>query len=70
MGQVCKELGIQKCQIVAHSCGAPYALAMARRWPEMIRGSVQLLAPWIGQQHDGGEFLGPIGSQSAMVSPS
>lgn len=56
MGQVCKELKIEKCQIVAHSAGAPYALAMARRWPEMVRGKVHLLAPWVGQEHENGQY--------------
>ena len=56
MGQVCKELKIEKCQIVAHSCGAPYALAMARRWPEMVRGKVHLMAPWVGQEHENGQY--------------
>jgi hypothetical protein len=64
MGQVCKELKIEKCQIVAHSCGAPYALAMARRWPEMVRGKVHLLAPWVGQEHENGESDPHVSRQS------
>ena len=33
---------------MAHSAGAPYALAFASRFPERIRGDLCLLAPWVG----------------------
>lgn len=37
---------------MAHSAGAPYALAFANKVPERVRGDVLLLAPWVGS----GEF--------------
>lgn len=49
---VCEEvldtLGIRECGILAHSAGAPYALAFALRLPLRIVGSIHLLAPWVG----------------------
>lgn len=33
---------------MAHSAGAPYALAFASRFPERVRGDICLLAPWVG----------------------
>ncbi|KAI0094601.1 hypothetical protein BDY19DRAFT_879146 [Irpex rosettiformis] len=47
-------LQIDQCSIMAHSAGAPYALAFASRFPERIRGDLCLLAPWVG----GGENTG------------
>ncbi|KAF7789897.1 hypothetical protein EIP86_000845 [Pleurotus ostreatoroseus] len=41
-------------RVMAHSAGAPYALAFANRFPERVRGDVCLLAPWVG----GGEGAG------------
>lgn len=41
-------LHIKQCSVMAHSAGAPYALSFANRFPNRIRGSVCLLAPWVG----------------------
>lgn len=55
VGQIVRELGIKKFQMIAHSAGAPYAMAVARRYPEMIRGRIHLLAPWVGQDLEAGK---------------
>ncbi|KZT06807.1 alpha/beta-hydrolase [Laetiporus sulphureus 93-53] len=47
-------LHIDRCSVMAHSAGAPYALAFANRYPERICGDICLLAPWVG----GGEGAG------------
>ncbi|CCM00883.1 uncharacterized protein FIBRA_02929 [Fibroporia radiculosa] len=52
--EVLDQLHIDQCSVMAHSAGAPYALAFANRFPERIRGDVCLLAPWVG----GGEGAG------------
>ncbi|KIP12623.1 hypothetical protein PHLGIDRAFT_124132 [Phlebiopsis gigantea 11061_1 CR5-6] len=52
--EVLDHLSIDQCSIMAHSAGAPYALAFANRFPERVRGDVCLLAPWVG----GGEGAG------------
>ncbi|GAB7365507.1 hypothetical protein MBLNU230_g6580t1 [Neophaeotheca triangularis] len=44
---ICQELGIAKFSILAHSAGAIYALATALILPQMVKGKVHLLAPWI-----------------------
>lgn len=46
--EVLDRLNIDQCSIMAHSAGAPYALAFANKYPERIRGEVCLLAPWVG----------------------
>lgn len=46
--EVLDQLQIDQCSVMAHSAGAPYALAFASRHPERIRGDVCLLAPWVG----------------------
>ncbi|EKM60921.1 uncharacterized protein PHACADRAFT_190048 [Phanerochaete carnosa HHB-10118-sp] len=45
--EVLDRLNIDQCSVMAHSAGAPYALAFANRFPERIRGDVCLLAPWL-----------------------
>jgi pimeloyl-ACP methyl ester carboxylesterase len=60
LGQVMRKLNITKFQVIAHSAGVPYAMAMARRYPDMIRGRMHLLAPWVGQDHETG--MSPRGS--------
>lgn len=50
--EVLDHLHIDVCSVMAHSAGAPYALAFANRVPERVRGDVLLLAPWVGS----GEF--------------
>lgn len=44
---ICQHLKLTKFSILAHSAGAIYALAIALRMPQHIRGRVHLLAPWI-----------------------
>jgi pimeloyl-ACP methyl ester carboxylesterase len=39
--------------ILAHSAGAPYALASCLRMPDRVRGSVHLLAPWVSTSVEG-----------------
>lgn len=55
---VCEEvldtLGIKRCGILAHSAGAPYALAFALRMNQRITSSIHLLAPWVGGGIDAG----------------
>lgn len=46
--EVLDQLHINVCSVMAHSAGAPYALAFANRVPERVRGDVLLLAPWVG----------------------
>ncbi|KAK7694488.1 hypothetical protein QCA50_001674 [Cerrena zonata] len=52
--EVLDRLNIDQCSVMAHSAGAPYALAFANKFPERIRGDICLLAPWVG----GGEGAG------------
>lgn len=44
---ICEALNITKFSLLAHSAGAIYALATALILPQLIRGKVHLLAPWI-----------------------
>lgn len=60
--EVLDRLKLDQCSVMAHSAGAPYALAFANRFPERIRGEVCLLAPWVG----GGEG----GKHRAKICPS
>jgi hypothetical protein len=57
---VCEEvldtLGIRTCGVLAHSAGAPYALAFALRVSQRITGSIHLLAPWVGGGIDAGTY--------------
>ena len=50
---VADQLGIGVFSILAHSAGAPYALATSLRCPERIRGRIHLLAPWVNGSLDG-----------------
>ncbi|TRM61469.1 hypothetical protein BD626DRAFT_501124 [Schizophyllum amplum] len=52
--EVLDRLHIDTCSVMAHSAGAPYALAFANKLPERIRGEVCLLAPWVGGGENGG----------------
>ncbi|KAF9513448.1 hypothetical protein BS47DRAFT_968739 [Hydnum rufescens UP504] len=52
--EVADQLGLQKFGIIAHSAGAPYALASALRMGDRIIGSIHLLAPWVSMSVDGG----------------
>ena len=44
---ICQHLGISQFSLLAHSAGAIYAFATALILSHLIRGRVQLLAPWI-----------------------
>lgn len=48
-------MGVDKVQVVAHSAGAPYALASVMEMNERVRGKVHLLAPWVNADIDRGE---------------
>lgn len=54
--EVLDQLHVDQCSVMAHSAGAPYALAFANRFPERIRGDVCLLAPWVGGGEGGEQF--------------
>ncbi len=53
--EVMDQLKIRKFGIMAHSAGAPYALAVAYKLEERICGKAHLLAPWVSAEIDGGE---------------
>lgn len=55
--EVLDQLGIDQCGIMAHSAGAPYAMAFANRFPERVRGELCLLAPWVAGGEGGKSFL-------------
>ncbi|KAF2725041.1 alpha/beta-hydrolase, partial [Polychaeton citri CBS 116435] len=44
---VCHHIGVRKFSILAHSAGAAYGMAVALTLPQMVRGKVHLMAPWI-----------------------
>lgn len=50
---VLDELGIERFQVVAHSAGAPYALACVLKMERRVHGKVHLLSPWVGGDVDG-----------------
>ncbi|WVW82938.1 hypothetical protein I302_104953 [Kwoniella bestiolae CBS 10118] len=52
--RVLDQLGVREFQVLAHSAGAPYAMATALKMQERIKGKVHLLAPWVGADIDGG----------------
>ncbi|KAI5116744.1 hypothetical protein M0805_000438 [Coniferiporia weirii] len=52
--EVLDRLNINRCSIMAHSAGAPYALAFASKYPERVVGDICLLAPWVGGGAGGG----------------
>ncbi|KAJ3558420.1 hypothetical protein NP233_g11511 [Leucocoprinus birnbaumii] len=47
-------INVDKCSVMAHSAGAPYALSFANKFAHRIVGDICLLAPWVG----GGENNG------------
>lgn len=53
--EVADQLGLGKFSILAHSAGTPFAMATCLRLGERVVGSVNLLAPWVGLEVDGGE---------------
>lgn len=50
---------------MAHSAGAPYAMAFANRNVERVQGALCLLAPWVGAGEGG--TLPPIRFKSINV---
>lgn len=52
---VADELGIPSFGLLAHSAGAPYALATALRLGSRIVGTIHLLSPWVSCDIDGGK---------------
>ena len=51
--EVLDHLNIDRYGIMAHSAGAPYAMAFANRNPERVQGDLCLLAPWVGAGEGG-----------------
>lgn len=51
--EILERLHIDRCSVMAHSAGAPYALAFANRCPDRIVGDICLLAPWVGGSSGG-----------------
>lgn len=47
VGEVLDQLGIEQFALLAHSAGAPYAMATALRFSERVVGPIHLLAPWV-----------------------
>ncbi|CAH1761249.1 228_t:CDS:2 [Entrophospora sp. SA101] len=45
--ELCEILGIDKFFILAHSAGAPHALACAIKIPERLQGTIYLVCPWV-----------------------
>ncbi|CAG8600146.1 9935_t:CDS:2 [Funneliformis caledonium] len=45
--ELCEILSIDKFFIMAHSAGAPYALACAMKIPERLQGTIYLVCPWV-----------------------
>ncbi|CAG8520866.1 5441_t:CDS:2 [Diversispora eburnea] len=45
--ELCEILNVDKFFIMAHSAGAPYALACAKMIPERLAGTIYLVCPWI-----------------------
>lgn len=52
--EVADTLGLGRYSVLAHSAGAPYALAGSLKGGERVFGSVHLLAPWVSMAVDGG----------------
>jgi len=65
--EVLDRLHIDRCSVMAHSAGAPYALSFANRVPDRIVGDVLLLAPWVGGV-DGCESV-LVGGLTAILTP-
>lgn len=51
---VAKQLQINRFSILAHSAGAPFAMATVLQQPSRICGPVHLLAPWVSADFDFG----------------
>ncbi|GJJ09629.1 hypothetical protein Clacol_003853 [Clathrus columnatus] len=55
--EVLDYLNIERYGILAHSAGAPYAMAFANRAPHKVQGDLCLLAPWVGPAEGGYKWL-------------
>ena len=53
--QVMDRLEVDRFQLMAHSAGAAYAVAVVLRIPERVKGTLYFLAPWVSTEIDGGE---------------
>lgn len=53
--EVLELMHIERCSVMAHSAGAPYALSFSNRYPGRVKGDICLLAPWVGGG-EAGEF--------------
>ena len=53
--KVMDEMRIKSFRVVAHSAGTPFAAAVALRMGDRVKGKMQLLAPWVSPEIDGGE---------------
>jgi pimeloyl-ACP methyl ester carboxylesterase len=52
--EVADQLLLDRFSILAHSAGAPYALASSLRLADRVHGSIHLLAPWVSMTAEGG----------------
>jgi len=52
--EVADRLNLHRFSVLAHSAGSPYAMATSLLLGERVLGSVNLLAPWVGLEVDGG----------------
>ncbi|KAA1110208.1 hypothetical protein PGT21_014258 [Puccinia graminis f. sp. tritici] len=52
--EVADQLLLDRFSILAHSAGAPYALASSLRLADRVYGSIHLLAPWVSMTAEGG----------------
>ena len=65
---LCSVLDIAKFSLIAHSAGAIYALAVALRLPQHVRGRLHLLAPWIPPSQLA-SMTNPWGASPAVEMP-
>ncbi|KAH9825346.1 hypothetical protein DFH28DRAFT_878032 [Melampsora americana] len=56
--EVADQLNLGQFSILAHSAGAPYALATTLRLDQRVRGSIHLLAPWVSMTAENGVNAG------------
>jgi len=54
VNDILDRLNVQKCSILAHSAGAPYAMSFASAYPDRVKGDICLLAPWVGGSESSG----------------
>lgn len=54
VNETTSQMGIDKFSVLAHSAGAPYAMATVLLYPNRIAGPAHLLAPWVNSTHESG----------------